>query len=141
MNIRTTALIALAGFTLLGVTACEQPGSGRTAEEAGRTLLTLNKSNADFGPYSIHVNLVILKQSPEGGEPNPVHGNVSVSAANLTGQLKNVDLKEIDDGTSIYYLGIVSVDDRETINFDFDVVPEDEIEPLLIRYSYQFYTR
>jgi hypothetical protein len=75
------------------------------------------------------------------GQDEPIKASVSLSAANLTGQLKSVDVREIEDSTSIYYLGEVSVDDKETINFDFDILPEGDDRTLLVRFSHQFYTR
>jgi hypothetical protein len=50
-------------------------------------------------------------------------------------------LREIEDDSSIYYIGEVSIDDQETINFDFDVLPEGEDRPYLVRFSHQFYTQ
>ena len=66
---------------------------------------------------------------------------MEVSASNLTGQLKNMELREIIDGPSIYYIGVVKVDNRETINFDFDVQPEGSNQVLLIRFTHEFYTK
>ena len=89
------------------------------------------------------MNLVVLGKADDGVE-KPVGGKVEVSAANLTGQLKNIELREIDesvDGGGIYYIGVVSVADRETINFDFDVQPEGSSQLLLIRYTHEFYTK
>ena len=52
-----------------------------------------------------------------------------------------VYVREIEDSTSIYYIGEVSVDDKEMINFDFDILPEGDDRTLLVRFSHQFYTR
>ena len=71
----------------------------------------------------------------------PVKADVEVSAANLTGQIKPVELRETVEEESIYYLGLVSIDDQETINFDFDIVPEGTSQNLPIRFSHKFYER
>ena len=157
---------ALAAVLLLSVAACEPGGSGQTAEADGRIRLSVNDSYGDFGNYVVHVNalttadltpevaqsygitrsegkglvnLVILEKGLAGEQPVP--GKISVSAANLTAQIKSVDVREITDGDSIYYICEVSVDDREIINFDFDVRPTGSDKTLLIRFSHEFYTR
>jgi hypothetical protein len=159
---------AVAGLLLIALTACEPGSPGQTAENDGRMRLSVNNSYGDFGSVVIHinamttadlspevaqgygivrsedqglVNLVILRKSDDAGGDQPTTGEVTVSAANLTGQLKNVEIQEILDGDSIYYISEVSVDNRETINFDFDVRPDGSDRTLLIRFSHQFYTR
>jgi hypothetical protein len=128
----------------------------------------VNNSYGEFGDYVVHVNamtsagltpevaqnyditrsensglinLVVLKQTDDIGASKPVKADVSTSAANLNGQLKTFNLTEIEDGDSIYYIGLVSVDDREIINFDFDVIPEGTSQVLQIRFTHEFYTK
>jgi hypothetical protein len=89
------------------------------------------------------VNLVVLRKG-DGGAEEPIGGTVTVSAANLNGQLKNIELQEVSelaDGAGIYYIGVVSVDNREIINFDFDVQPEGSNQLYVIRYTHEFYTK
>ena len=52
---------------------------------------------------------------PAGALGTPVRGAVEVSAANLTGQLKPVTLREITEAEAIYYIGESSVADGETL--------------------------
>ena len=151
---------------MLGLTACEPPSSNGSSS-AARTRLSISNSYGEFGEYVVHINampttslttevaqgygvvrsenqglinLVVLKKANTPGGNVPVTAVVDLSAANLTGQLKSVELREIDDGTSIYYIGQISVDDRETINFDFDIRPEAGRRVLLVRFTHQFYT-
>jgi hypothetical protein len=160
------AVLAVLAATLAG---CESADKSAGLENDSRVRLSAKQSSAPFGAYVIQVNamstadltpeiaqgygivrspnqalvnLVVLRE--ENGSQKPVGGNVTVSAANLTGQLKNLELREINeltDGGSIYYIGLVSVDDRETINFDFDVQPQGSNRLLLIRYTHEFYTK
>ena len=152
---------------MVALSACDQTG-GSSSDTAARKRLSANVSYAEFGNYVVHingmtttsltpevakaygivrsnnrglVNLVILESSDGPGVSMPVTGQVSVAAANLTGQAKPVKLQEIIDGESIYYLGEVSVDDRETINFDFDIRVEGSNRNLGVRFTHQFYTR
>lgn len=148
--------------------ACESPSDAGARSGDGRERLSINDSYGEFGDYVVHVNamttaglnpeiaqsygitrsenkglinLVVLKKPDGVGQDQPVRAAIGLTAANLTGQVKTVEVREIEDNVSIYYIGEVSVDDRETINFDFDVRPEGSDRTLLVRYSHQFYTR
>jgi hypothetical protein len=160
-----TTIMVLVSLGLAVLSGCGSPSDIGSSGE-GRTRLSLNDSSGEFGDYVIHingmastalapfiaehygivrseergvVNLVILKKTDVAGVNKPVKGTVEVSAANLTGQLKSVELTEVIDDESIYYLSQVSIDDREMINFDFDVRPEDSTRVLRVRFTHQFY--
>ncbi|MGI9292027.1 MAG: DUF4426 domain-containing protein [Gammaproteobacteria bacterium] len=159
------AISVMIAATALSLVACGSPSDVGSSGE-GRTRLSLNKSYAEFGEYVIHingmastslqpfiadrygiarnenrgvVNLVVLKKTDTVGVNKPVKAVVNMSAANLTGQVKNIAVAEVEDGESIYYLGQISVDHRETINFDIDVRPENGPRVLPVRFTYQFY--
>ncbi len=152
---------------VLLLTGCDSPSELGSAEAQGRTRLSANKSYAEFGEYTVHINamstaaltpeiaqgygitrsettglinLVVLRESAELGQPMPVNASVKVSAANLTAQSKAIEIREIVDGPSIYYIGTVSIDNEETINFDTDIVPEGSNRNLQVRYTNKFYT-
>jgi hypothetical protein len=158
----------LFAVSMLAISACSPGSSPGQSSTDSRARLNSNNSYKQFGDYVIHVsaistadltpdiaqnygivrsenqalvNLVVLKKTGEIGVDMPVSANVSMTASNLTGQLKNTELAEIVDGASIYYIGQTAVDDRETINFDFDVQPAGSDQALLIRFTHQFYTR
>ena len=167
---RFTQLGAMLVISVVALAACDSADNTAGLNSESRTRLHASKPSAKFGSYVIQVNamstaeltpevaqgydivrspnqglvnLVVLSKAEDGLE-KPVGGKVEVSAANLTGQLKNVELREINelsDGASIYYVGVVAVEDRETINFDFDVQPEGSNQLLLIRYTHEFYTK
>jgi hypothetical protein len=137
-----------------------------TAPEPERVRLAADQNYVDFGSHVVHVNamttnqltpavaatydivrsdnramlnVVILEKdaTPQG---KPASGKVTVSAANLTGQLKSVDVRKVQDGDNIYYIGDVSIDNQERLNFQIDVVPDGASQPMRLLYSRQFYT-
>ena len=71
--------------------------------------------------------------------PQPVSGQVTVAANNLTGQLKSVALREIREQEAIYYIGEYGIANGETLIFSIDVTPIGEISPLSARYMKQFF--
>lgn len=158
---RRICLIATAS-ALLG--ACgEGAGEQRSAPQAQE----ITRENfREFGEYVVHFNAqstaalppdvaraygiqrssgramlsvaVIRKQTGSIGEP--VQAMVEVSAANLTGQLKGVRVREIREGEAIYYIGELPVANQETLIFDIGVRPEGVADPFSIRFRQQFYS-
>ncbi len=141
---------------------CGGPGDNATvpeAEPAGAT-------SADIGDYVVHfsaqstdqlppdiagaynivrsknramLNVSIIRESDNA----PVAGNVTVKTVNLTGQLKNVTMRKIEepgDVVAIYYIGETPVANRETLIFDISVQPEGVTTTSEVRFKRQFYT-
>lgn len=147
---------------------CDMADTSTVTANDGRKRLNVNLSYAEFGGYVVHVNamnsarltpeiastygitrsentglinLVVLEKSADPGSDLPVSADVQLVAANLTGQTKNIELQEIKDDVSIYYIGSVAVENRETINFDFDISPAGSDRVLKVRFNHEFYTR
>ena len=85
------------------------------------------------------LNVVILEKD-DSTQGKPSIGAVSMNAVNLTGQLKSLDIRQIQDGENIYYIGDVSVDNHETLKFNIDVIPDGYSTPMRLTYSRTFYT-
>lgn len=83
---------------------------------------------------------VSISKKAENSPGIPVAGDVKVTANNLTGQLKNLSVRKIQEGEAIYYIGDVPVADSENLVFNVEVTPEGGSETLSLRFSRQFYT-
>lgn len=87
------------------------------------------------------LNITVMKKGADGREDNAVAARIDVNAKNLTGQRREVELREIQDGDgAIYYVGELPVHNLETYQFKLEVLPEGETEPLLVDFRQQFYT-
>jgi hypothetical protein len=62
------------------------------------------------------VTMSVLKQN-KMGVPTPVPARLSVYVTNLSQQLANVEMREIREGTAIYYLGEFRVTPPDTLKF------------------------
>ena len=91
------------------------------------------------------LNVSIIRES----DGIPVPGVVTVKTVNLTGQLKNVTMRKIEeppnsadanDRGAIYYIGVTPVAHRETLNFDISITPEGVSQASQLRFQRQFYT-
>jgi hypothetical protein len=86
------------------------------------------------------LNITVLREQA-AGQPAPSHARVEVSARNLTGQLRDIEMREISEADeAIYYIGVFRVNNMETFDFTVSVVPEGEAAPLEVKFRQQFYT-
>ncbi len=71
----------------------------------------------------------------------PVVARVSATATNLTGQRREISLRQINDQGAIYYIGQFRIHNEETLNFVLDVIPEGhQGAPLNFSFRQQFFT-
>ena len=159
MNLKTL-LITLSSLGLLA--GCGGPGddatvpqaqpAGSTSSDIGDHVIHFNAQSTDQLPpevasaYNISrsknramLNVSIIRESDGLSVP----GAVTVKTVNLTGQLKNVPMRRIDepgDPPAIYYIGTTPVANRETLNFDISVTPEGMQRATQVRFQRQFYT-
>jgi len=133
------------------------------------TLFSLNtyaENSREFGDYVIHYNAFrsdtispeVAKQYNLPRASNRVLINISVlqkvmnttgkptnatitgHASNLTGQLKQLEFKEITEGNAIYYLAETKISDGEFLKFDVKVIPDGEKRPARLRFDKRFFT-
>lgn len=160
--IRRTLLISV--FALLS--ACGGPGESADVPEAQAAGAT----SADIGNHVVHFSAQSTDQLPpavareynivrsknramlnvsvlRGSDMLPVTAEVTVKTSNLTGQLKNITMREIREGredtgefVAIYYIGDTTVANREVLVFDISVKPEGEQTISRVRFKRQFYS-
>jgi len=142
------------------VAACGGPGDSANVPEAQPAEAT----SADIGNHVVHFSAQTtdqlprevarayqIQRSPERAMLNvsvirksdnaPVSAEVSVKTRNLTQQLKNVEMRQIDEQDAIYYIGETKVANRETLIFEITVKPDGEDNSSeVIRFQRQFYT-
>ncbi|MBT8099999.1 MAG: DUF4426 domain-containing protein [Gammaproteobacteria bacterium] len=147
-------------FSLLGlVAACGGPGENAEVPEAQPA----GKTHADIGDFIVHFSALSTDQLPpeiaraynivrsknramlnvsvlRDGDNTAVPAEVTVKTVNLTGQLKNVTMRRINEQEAIYYIGEIPVANRETLVFDISIKPEGETRVSEVRFQRQFYT-
>ncbi len=142
------------------VAACGGPGDSADVPEAQPA----EASSADIGDHVVHFSAQTtdqlprevarayqIQRSPERAMLNvsiirksdnaSVTGDVSVKTRNLTQQLKNVEMRQIDEQDAVYYIGETKVANRETLIFEITVKPEGAEQAAdVIRFQRKFYT-
>ncbi|HUD96252.1 MAG TPA: DUF4426 domain-containing protein [Woeseiaceae bacterium] len=155
MRISTT----IAAAVLLQVAACGGPGENATVPLAEPAAA----SSMDIGNHVVHFSAQLTDRLPaeiaslynivrsknramlnvsviSDDTGASVPATVTVKTVNLTGQLKNVNMRKIQEQEAIYYIGETPVSNRETLVFDISVLPEGESEPSELRFKRDFYT-
>ena len=121
----------------------------------------------DFGEYTVHVNafnsdtlqpsmakaynivrsknrglltISVVKKSLSEN-PKPVKAKVSGKAINLTGQLKDIQIREINDGGAVYYISEFQVADKEVLDFTVYLTPDENTSPVTVELRQQFFTQ
>lgn len=158
--IRKYTLIALSSLAL--VSACGGNGGGNNAADVPDAQPAAATS-ADIGDHVVHFSAQSTDQLPpeiaraysivrsknramlnvsvlRKPDNTPVTANVTVKTVNLTGQLKKITMRQIDEQDAIYYIGEAPVANRETLIFDISVTPDGADAPSIVRFQRQFYT-
>lgn len=151
--------LVVLSLAFAALAACGGPGENATVPEAQPA----GASESDLGDHVVHFSAQTTDQLPadvaqiynivrsknramvnvsviEKSTGNAVTAKVSVNTRNLTGQLKNVTMREIREQEAIYYIGETSVANQETLVFDIDVIPDGKTAPGSVRFQRQFYT-
>jgi hypothetical protein len=96
--------------------------------------------NIKRSPNRGMISVSVLENRPEG-QPRAVPAEIEVVAANLTGQTREIEVRQIREGNAIYYIGDFPVSHEETLNFTLSVKPEGVKQPYTAHFSQQFFTR
>ncbi len=149
--------ILIKGSLLALLAACGGPGDSTDIPEAQPAEAT----NADIGDHVVHFSAQSTDQLPPDvaraynivrsknramlnvsvlneADNRSVAADIAVKTVNLTGQLKNVQMRRIDEQDAIYYIGEVAVANRETLIFS--MTPEGLDTPSEVRFKRQFFT-
>jgi len=131
---------------------------------AATALPAVAQQSQEFGDYEVHYNTlntnmlspeiasvygiqragtqamlnvtVLHKESRE-----PLEARITATATNLTGQRRDVELRQIQDQGAIYYIGQFRIHNEETLNFNVQVQPAGhDGAPFQLQFRQRFYT-
>jgi hypothetical protein len=145
---RLLSILLLTGSLLVAVDAAAQQ-----SQDFGDYVVHYNALNTNLIPpqvaqgYGIArspsralLNVTVMKKVMDT-PGTPVSATVLATGTNLTGQLREIPIREIKDPEgAIYYIGEFPVHNLETYRFEVQVAVEGEDEPLMVRFRQQFYT-
>jgi hypothetical protein len=147
-------------LTLFAAAGCNRTPAPRVA-----TAQPATASHQDFGNYSLHYNalrtdsltpdvartygiqrssnrvmltVTMLRKDETSPQGKPVDGTVEVSAYNLNGQLKGIEMRRVSEGDAIYYIGEVSISGTEILAFEISATPSGETTPMTVKLQREF---
>jgi len=150
---RQFAALLIGAFALLLAPATT---SAQQAEDIGQHRVHYNALNTSALPaevasaYGIQrsgsramLNIAVLRKADSTDSMDtPVQAKVEARAVNLTGQPRDIDLKEIKEEEAIYYIGTFRIHDEESLTFTISVQPEGSKQPpQQFSFQQQFYTQ
>ena len=138
---------------LMGALAFSANGAAQQSQDFGDYVVHYNALNTNLIPpqvaqgYGITrspnralLNITVLKKVMDT-PGTPVKAAVTATGTNLTGQLREIEMREISDPQgAIYYIGEFPVHHLETYRFEVEVAVADASEPLMVVFRQQFYT-
>ena len=154
-KIRVVIVLASLGLA----TGCEGPGGNVAAPTAEAAI----EATKDIGDHVVHFSAFTTDQLPSEiastynivrsrkramlnisviakDQNASVPATVTVKTVNLTGQMKNVTMRRINEQEAIYYIGETAVANRETLVFDVSVTPDGVERPTDFRFMREFFT-
>jgi hypothetical protein len=160
---RRTAFAAPALLALgaLGLAACGSGDYGRTPQAARPA----EANSQTFGNLELHYNAlrtdeltpevaraygiersanrvllnVSMLEKGADGRTTPVDGKVTARARNLNGQLKSLEMRRVQEGTSVYFIGEVGISGDEILVFDIDASPGDGSGQRSVQFKREFF--
>lgn len=143
----------LIGLLLVGALALATPAEAQQSQDFGDYVVHYNALNTNLIPpqvaqgYGIQrsssralLNVTVLKKVMDT-PGTPVSAKIAASGTNLTGQRRDIPIREISDPEgAIYYIGEFPVHNMETYRFNIEVDIEGEEDPLVVKFKQQFYT-
>ncbi|HKL51251.1 MAG TPA: DUF4426 domain-containing protein [Wenzhouxiangellaceae bacterium] len=131
---------------------------------AATAVPALAQQSQEFGDYEVHYNTLNTNMlSPEiasvygiqragtqamlnvtvlqKDNREPTEARITATATNLTGQRRDIELRQINDQGAIYYIGQFRIHNEETLNFNVEVQPENhDGAPFQLQFRQQFFT-
>lgn len=143
-TLNLAAGVVLTGISFMAVAENATHIPGYTIHHNALTTDTLSPQVAKA--YNIQrsksrgmLNVSVVKDQA-GSLGQPVKAKVEARATNLSGQSREIDLREISDGDAIYYIGDFRVANQETLNFKLQVEPQGAGGTYSAKLSQQFFT-
>lgn len=88
--------------------------------------------------YRGMLNVSVIKDE-EGTTGTPLSAQIDAQSTNLIGQIHNIPLREIREGSAIYYIGDFPIVNNETLTFSLDVLPAGAEKRIKTKLQQQFF--
>lgn len=92
-------------------------------------------------PGNILLNVTLMRKQDNGSQ-TATPARITAGAVNLSGQRRDIAMREIKEQEAIYYIGQLRVRNEENLDFTINVTPKDTAgaDPMEVTFRQQFYT-
>ena len=146
IRFRTLALLALLMLPLLGFANRPAPPAPVYQQTVAGYQVHFNvmrtsdlqpevarRNNISRSENLLLVNLHVRKD--DGGLGEARRAEVALTARTLIGQRRDISLREIDDGDTVYYIGTLRKTSGDRLIFDINIKPEDAHRAFDVRFE------
>jgi predicted secreted hydrolase len=84
------------------------------------------------------LNVSVLKNNADG-TTTPIDAAVTATAYNLNGQLKELTMRRITEGASVYFIGEVAISGNEILVFDISAIPSGQASKYSVQFKREFF--
>jgi uridine phosphorylase len=141
-------------FLVLGMLAVSTNSPAQQSLDLGEYVVHYNALNSNLLPaqmtqaYGIQRSpnrailiITALKKEENDALGTPVHADVTASAVNLSGQRRDIKMREISDlSGAVYYIGVMTVYNLESFRFTVNLKIEGLEKLAVVQFSQQFFT-
>ncbi|HQR48404.1 MAG TPA: DUF4426 domain-containing protein [Steroidobacteraceae bacterium] len=162
MSSAARILPLLLACTMAAIAGC---GQGGPDQGTAQTAAPSEPTSRDFGDFQLHYNAVrsdvltpdvaraygiqrsanrvllnvsVLKKNADG-TTTPVDAAVTATAYNLNGQLKELTMRRITEGSSVYFIGEVAISGNEILVFDISAIPAGQASKYSVQFKREFF--
>ena len=90
--------------------------------------------------YEAVINITVQKKNASGGF-DPVKAKVEGKASDIYSSVRKLKMKEVTEGSAVYYLAELPITDGQKLTFDIQVVPQGEKRSYPLNFSQQFFVK
>ena len=143
----------LLALSLLTTLVFSSPVAAQQSQDFGNYVVHYNALNTNLIPPQVAqaygivrsssralLNVTVLRKVMDT-PGTPASASIKASATNLTGQLRELEFRELKEPEgAVYYIAELPVHNLETYRFEITVSISGEKDPLIVRFTQQFYT-
>lgn len=136
MRVVTLALLLASGQALA---VQKQEFDGYTVHYNAQNSSELSPEVARRHGISRNPKLAMVMVTVQDSTGTAVAATVTGQARNLLAQTQPLEMREIREGASVYYLGLFTISNRETQAFNLDIHPMGAAQGFRLVFSQQFF--
>jgi hypothetical protein len=136
---RLALLLALLWVNSAALAVQKQEFDGYTVHYNAQNSSELSPEVGRRHGISRNPKLAMVMVTVQDSSGAAISASITGQARNLLGQAQLLEMREIREGASVYYLGLFTISNHETQAFNFDIHPKGAEQGFKLVFSQQFF--